>query len=295
MKRALVSIALIGLLGSAALAGDDDPPPTDVEELERRVELLTEELERLRTGDAATTEEDGGRFGLGPSASRVYRKKRGVSIGGYGEWNYQNFDATLDDGSPSSATDVADFLRLVLYAGYKFNDRILLNSEIEFEHGTTDDNGEVSVEFAYLDFFIRPEVNVRTGLMLVPVGLVNEVHEPTTYFGALRPAVERSILPTTWRELGAGVFGDVGPVSYRAYVTTSLDAEGFSSADGLRGGRQNGSEAAASDLALSARVDYTGLPGLRAGVSAFRGDSGQGRSLLGSTLAVTVTTLDVPA
>jgi hypothetical protein len=92
----------------------------------------------------------------------------------------------------------------VLYAGYKFTDRILFNTEIEFEHGSTEENGSVSVEFATLDFLIRDEVNARGGLVLLPVGFLNEIHEPPFYYGTHRPDVEEVILPTTWREVGAG-------------------------------------------------------------------------------------------
>jgi hypothetical protein len=234
----------------------------------------------------------GSEQGLGPSASKVYGIERGVSFGGYGEWLYQNFDTSLDDGTPSGAIDNADNLRLVMYAGYKYSDKILFNSEIEYEHASTGEEGEVSVEFAYLDFLFRPSLNVRTGLVLVPVGFLNEIHEPPTFLGARRPLVERVVLPATWRELGAGVWGTAGPLTYRGYLTTSLDASGFTASDGIRGGRQDGSEALAEDLALSGRLDYTGTPGLIAGVSFFTGDTGQGADVLGSTLDAGVTTLD---
>lgn len=285
----------------------DDPkaaqdPQSRIDELERKLEILTEEFERERRGDEAEAEpgegeaeHPGERYGLGPSASRVYGKKRGVAIGGYGEWLYQDFDDDLDDGTPSAEQDTADALRLVLYTGYRFNDKILLNSEIEFEHGTTDDEGEISVEFAYLDFFMRPELNFRTGLMLVPVGFINEVHEPPSFLGARRPEVETFLLPSTWRELGGGVFGDLGPFAYRAYLTTSLDGSGFEAIEGIREGRQNGSEAVAEDLAFSARFDYRGLPGFVAGVSAFQGDSGQNQEVSGEGIDGRVRTLDLHA
>jgi len=286
--------------GSAKKREDDANDQERIEELERKLAVLTEEFERLRDGvstgeEAPRADESGGKYGLGPAASGVYRKRQGVSIGGYGEWIYEDPSATLDDGSPSGAKATADFLRLVLYTGYKFNDRALFNSEIEFEHASTEDDGEVSVEFAYLDFFVRPEVNVRTGLVLVPVGWINEIHEPTTFLGVLRPDVEIVILPTTWRELGAGVFGELGPITYRGYLTTSLDGAGFTASEGIRGGRQAGSEAVAEDLALSARFDYEGVPGLIVGLSAFRGGSGQGATVGGEEVDGSVTTLDVHA
>jgi len=297
-----IGLVLGALAAGPAFAAEADTEEGDdarVEELERKVEILAEEVERLRGGEvsgdeaeAAAADDEGGRYGLGPAASKVYRSTGGVSLGGYGEWVYDGFDDTLDDGSASAATDTADYLRLVLYTGYKFTDSILFNSEIEFEHATTGEGGEVSVEFAYLDFLLRPAFNVRTGLVLVPVGFVNEIHEPTTFLSARRPDVETVILPSTWRELGAGVFGDVGPVAYRAYVTTSLAGDEFSAESGIRGGRQDASRAAAEDFAVLARVDYTAFPGLLAGVSGFRGDSGQGQTVGGETVDGTVTTFD---
>jgi hypothetical protein len=88
------------------------------------------------------------------------------------------------------------------------------------------------------------------------------------------------------------VWGTAGPVSYRGYLTTSLDASGFSAAEGIRGGRQDGSEAAAEDLAVSGRLDYTGLPGLLAGVSFFSGGTGQAQEVAGVEIDGSTTTLD---
>lgn len=253
-----------------------------ISELERQVEVLAREIENLKLGEAAV-EADKGKYGLAPAASKVYRTKRGVSIGGYGEMLYENFSSSREDGSPSGKKDQLDFLRAIVYFGYKFNDSIVFNSEIEFEHASTGKTGEVSVEFAYLDFLIREGFNVRTGMLLVPMGFVNELHEPPTFLGAKRPAVEQVIIPTTWRENGAGVFGEVGPVSYRAYVVTGLAgvpgtssrAGGFSES-GIRGGRSSGSRSAAEDFAVVGRIDWKPIEILTFGASAYTGGAGQG-------------------
>ncbi len=176
-----------------------------------------------------------------------------------------------------------DFLRAILYLGYKWNDRFLFNSEIEFEHASTDKSGVVSVEFAYIDFLYRPKINFRGGMVLIPVGFLNELHEPTVFYGVTRPQVERVIIPTTWRENGGGVFGDIGPFTYRSYVVAGLTSSGFSSSSGLRGGRQKGSKSIAEDFGWTGRLDLTGYPGFLVGGSFFVGDSGQGEtSLTGS-------------
>jgi len=254
-------------------------------ELERRIDLLAAELEKLRLGEAAVVA-DTGQYGLGPAASKVYRKEKGVSIGGYGEMLYQGFDDRRDDGSASGRTDQLDFLRAVLYVGYKFDDKWLFNSEIEWEHAADDKAGEVAVEFAYLDRLIRPEINARAGLLLLPMGFLNELHEPTVYLGARRPGVETQIIPSTWRENGLGLFGELGPVAYKSYLVNGLDASGFTAA-GLRGGRQKGSQAKAEDLAWVSRLDWNLAPGLLLGGSWYWGDSGQGRKdAAGATLGV---------
>lgn len=241
-------------------------------ELERRLDVLAQEIERLKIGEAADTATTGetGEYGFGPAASKIYRTERGLSIGGYGELLYQNFDGDRDDDAPSGKTDTFDLLRGVLYFGYKFNDRWLLNTEVEYEHA----GSEVSVEFAYIDYLWRPQANLRGGLLLIPMGFLNELHEPTVFLGARRPDIEQAIIPTTWRENGFGLFGDVGPVTYRTYIVNGFRGAGFT-AGGLRGGRQKGNQAKAEDFAWVGRLDFTGVPGLLVGGSAYIGDSGQ--------------------
>lgn len=260
-------------------------------ELERRIEVLAQEIERLRVGEAAAEAEESV-FGFGPAASKIYNTERGLSIGGYGELLYERFDDERDDGVASGRTDQADLLRGILYVGYKFNDRFLLNTEFEYEHASTGEGGEVSVEFAYVDWLWKPQASFRAGLLLIPMGFVNELHEPTVFLGARRPNVENAIIPTTWRENGFGLFGDAGPVSYRAYVVTGLDASGFN-AGGLRGGRQKGARAKAEDFAFVGRLDWSPAPGVLVGGSAYAGDSGQDvRTPAGEDVGVGTTMLE---
>jgi len=242
-------------------------------ELDRRLEILAAELERRELGTTGVQAVQG-RHGLAPAASKVYAVQPGVSIGGYGELLYQNFKTTTERGAPARRPDQFDLERAVLYFGYKFNEQWVFNSEIEIEHAASDDNGEVSAEFAYLDFLMQDEVNFRAGLLLIPMGFLNEMHEPTTFLSAARPMVERVLIPTTWRENGIGVFGDIGPVTYRSYLVNGFDAAGFK-ATGLRGGRQNGSKAKAENFASVTRVDVAALPGLTVGGSLYYGDSAQ--------------------
>jgi hypothetical protein len=235
-----------------------------IAELERKVEVLAGEIEKMRIGEAAqaTVSE----HGLGPAASKVYHAERGLSIGGYGEVLYQRFGA----GPNSEKTSEVDLRRAVLYFGYKFDDKWLLNSEVEYEHGLG-----AEVEFAYLDYLWKPQMSFRAGRLLLPVGLINELHEPIVYLGANRPDIETLIIPTTWREDGFGLFGQAGPFSYRTYLVAGFNAEGFTD-QGLVEGRQEGVESKADDVAWVGRLDYTGVPGLLAGGSIYTGNSGQG-------------------
>ena len=247
-----------------------------IEELERRLDVLAGELERRELGETAVRA-DSGEHGYGPAASKVYRTNQGLSVGGYGEVLYQGFDSTRDDGSAAGERDTLDLERAVVYLGYKLSDDWLFNSEIEYEHGAVGEEheGEVGVEFAYLDYLWKPQLSFRAGLVLVPMGFLNELHEPTVFLGARRPDVEDRIIPTTWRENGFGLFGEAGPFSYRTYVINGFDGSRFE-AEGLHEGKQDGSQAAAEDFAWVGRLDYHPVPGALVGASAYVGDSGQG-------------------
>jgi hypothetical protein len=262
--------------GPNTAAASDQAGSSDavrIEELRRRLEVLAAEVEQLRSGEAPQielTDERRRSLGLAPSAAATYRRaSEGVSFAGYGEMLLENFKSENESGTGGAPTTRLDFLRAILYAGYRFNDRFLFNSEIEIEHAN-----EISVEFAYVDYLANDNFTLRAGMVLLPLGLVNEFHEPTVFIGAKRPETEQRILPTTWRENGAGVLGSAGMVNFRAYVTNGLRGAAFTSA-GLRGGRQKGGNALAANLAFSGRVDVTPVPGIFGGAGFYRGGSGQ--------------------
>lgn len=265
-------------------------------ELYRRIDILTQEIEKMKLGEVAEPRYEAQR-GLGPAAAKVYRlKKSGVSLAGYGEVVYENYAATREDGKDANKPDQIDFLRSILYVGFRFNDWILFNSEIEFEHGTTGRTdakgkpiGEVSVEFGYVELMLSKLVNVRVGMILPPLGIINEKHEPSTFYPTLRPQVERFIIPSTWRATGIGAYGELLPsLGYRAYLVEGLNAASFSDNEGVRGGRQSGAKAIAEDFALTGKLDYTGFAGSTLGLDFYRGNSGQGaKDSLGAIDALT--------
>ncbi len=245
-------------------------------ELMRRVDILTQEIEKSKLGETGERKYER-HLGMGPAASQVYQlKKAGVSLAGYGEILYQNYSATTDAGAPATAKDQIDYVRHILYVGFRFNDFLLFNSETEVEHGSTGKGGEVSMEFGYIEAQLTSALNVRAGMMLVPVGIVNELHEPPTFFTTLRPETESAVIPTTWRANGFGVVGATkSGLSYKLYLVEGLNASQFS-ASGIRGGRQSGARSLAEDLGLAGRLDYSGVPGVNLGVSFYTGNSGQG-------------------
>jgi hypothetical protein len=282
---ALGAAVTLGL--STGSGAEPTAPPTATElaqqdrilELERKVEVLTEELAKIRVETAVpedTTAPLESYGGMAPAASKIYGIARGLSLGGYAEGNFRAFP----DGD---GTDTSDLLRLVVYSGYKFTEKLMFNSEIEFEHATTEENpsgeeGSVSVEFAALDYLWKDPLNLRGGLLLVPMGFLNEVHEPPFFYGVLRPLVETRIIPTTWSDNGAGIFGRLGEnLEYRAYALTALDAQGVRP-DSLRDARSNGNQSRAEDWAGVARLDWTPLEGLLLGGSVYSGEIDQGRS-----------------
>jgi hypothetical protein len=276
---------------AVAAVGAEEAEQIDLEELERRIEVLAAELEQLRSGETGRVElgeAEARALGLAPSAAALYRQKRGVSIAGYGEMLYENFASEDESGAATGGGARADFLRAILYAGYRFSDRFLFNSEIEVEHAD-----EIFVEFAYVDFLVNDALALRGGMVLLPMGLVNEFHEPNVFIGAKRPETEQAIIPSTWRENGFGVHGSKGRLAYRAYVVNGLRGSAFG-AGGVRGGRQKGSAALADDLAFSARLDVTPTPGVFFGASLYTGGSGQGEVALdGRDLQVGTTIFDL--
>jgi hypothetical protein len=276
LGRLAVIVAGLMLMGAPAKAQE---PDTTLARLQAQLDAITRQLEELQLGRDVVVEADTSVLGFGPAASKVYKVRQGVSLGGYGEVLYENFASETQSDVPSGLTDRIDALRAIVYVGYKFTDKILFNSEIEFEHGSTEEGGSVSVEFAYLDYRLSPRFGVRAGLILAPMGFLNEIHEPPAFLGAHRPETEQLIIPSTWRENGLGVFGGTESLSYRAYLINGLDATGFTAEEGLREGRQNGAEASAANFGAVGRVDYTGMLGLLVGTSAYIGKSGQGATL----------------
>jgi hypothetical protein len=189
--------------------------------------------------------------------------EKGITIGGY---------AQIDYNQPEGDNGTLDVHRMVMLLGYKFNDKVQFVTEIEYEHVK-----EVFVEQAFLQYSLNDNVNLRGGLMLVPMGIVNEYHEPPTFNGVERPSVDKSIVPSTWREIGIGVSGrlDKASLRYQAYIFNgfaSVNGTKFlGGKNGLRNGRQKGAVSTINTPNFSAKVDFYGIDGLRLGLSGYYG------------------------
>jgi hypothetical protein len=171
-----------------------------------------------------------------------------------------------------------DFHRFVLLVTHRFSDRIRFVSELELEHALVEgleEAGELELEQAYVDFLLSRRFNVRAGMLLAPIGIINERHEPPIYYGVERTFVDTVIIPTTWFDVGAGVHGELGRGwRYRAYVMSPLNAREFSAAEGIRGGIQKGSDTNIGRPAVTGRLEYVGIRGLTAAASFWTGRSG---------------------
>jgi hypothetical protein len=271
----LCGMALV-LLTSLAAAQSAPPSMEEVWEIVQRqqaeIAALRAELDEARQGMVATndkvaeTEErieaTGDVIDILAAADTGPRK---TSIGGYGELHYSQISADAGD------SDEIDFHRFVLFFGHEFSDRVRFFSEFELEHSLAGEGkpGEVELEQAYVEFGLTDNTYAKTGLFLLPLGIMNETHEPPTFYGVERNDVENIILPSTWWEAGAGLRGNLGNgLSWDAAVHSGLAIPtSGSSAFRVRSGRQKVAEAVASDLATTVRLKYTGVPGLELAAS----------------------------
>ena len=209
-----------------------------------------------------------------------------TSLGGYGELHWNSLQSK----------DEIDMHRFVLFIGHEFDARTRLYSELELEHSiaSAEDDGEVELEQAYIERDLTDTQHARAGVFLLPVGIMNEHHEPDVFYGVERNPVETNIIPSTWWEAGVGLHGDMASGwNYDAAVHSGLEVP-LAGDDAFlpREGRQEASEATAEDPAMTARIRYQGIPGLELSLSGqYQDDVTQGlgeraRALLWETHAV---------
>jgi hypothetical protein len=199
--------------------------------------------------------------------------KPAFSLGGYGELHL----SSAADGDGGRAGEV-DFHRFVLFFGHQYDENFRFYSELEMEHAYAGPGkpGAVELEQAFIEYGSQTlPFRVRAGLVLVPFGHLNTIHEPTAFHGVERPKVDNLIIPSTWREAGLGVVGTIGETAgYEAYLISGLNAAAFSAEKGLRGGRTAVAEAYAGAPAVVARLHAEPVIGLEVALSGYHGDAG---------------------
>jgi len=188
-----------------------------------------------------------------------------TSVHGYGETHWAAVEGT-------QAT--VDQHRFVIGVHSEISSWIHLNAEIDFEHAA---NGtKLEFEFGHLDFLVSDTLNFRVGTMLMPMGNLNEFHEPNNFYTVERPDFHKILMPSTWQQAGAGLFGSSGDLSYRLYVTNALitldDTRKFDNGSFGRGGRSQIREIEVGNVALTGRIEKK-APGGQAGFSFYTGDS----------------------
>jgi hypothetical protein len=278
-SKALLSTSLVALLTcSTAFAAD----PPSREEMWKVIQKQQREIKTL-SGNQKTTQKQVKQTKKAVEATadamkNVGSKKQGwwdrTSLGGYGEVHYNG-----------GSTDQIDIHRFVLFVGHEFNSRTRLFSEFEVEHALAGEGkpGEVEMEQAWIEFDINEQATARAGVFLLPIGILNETHEPTTFYGVERNRVENKIIPATWWEGGAGLAYNLdNGLRFDAAVHSGLDVPNATFLP--RSGRQKVAEATARDPAFTGRIRYTGIPGLELAsslqyqVDVTQGDSGDTES-----------------
>lgn len=272
------SLATALVISAASVAEAQQPPPTNeelwqvvqrqqaqIEALQRQLESTTERVTETDQRLQATAEQVEATGEFVDSLERPAEQR--TTIGGYGELHYNNLD--VDDGSGD--IDAIDYHRFVLFFGHRFNERVRFFSELELEHSLAGEGqpGEVELEQAYVDFALRGNTTARAGLFLIPIGILNETHEPPTFYGVERNDVESIVIPSTWWEGGGGFSGGFGNgLSWDIAMHSGLEMPTTgSSAFRVRSGRQKVADAIANDWAYTGRIRYRGIQGLELAAS----------------------------
>lgn len=271
MKQRLLLAAAIAALTTPLSHADATPSP---EEMWKIIQQQQQEIQRLKaqveasnsriqetevkvtaTADAIEAIDSGA---IGSSATAQWAEK--TTLGGYGEHHYNNFD---------NSDDKVDAHRFVLFVGHQFTDDLKFFSEVEIEHGFAGPDkapGEVELEQAYIQWDFADKHSLVMGQYLIPVGIINETHEPDTFYGVERNNVEKNIIPATWWETGAMAQGEILPgLSYNAAIHSGLKTPVGGK---VRDGRQKSAEAVAEDPAYTLRLKYTGVQGLELAATA---------------------------
>ena len=258
LKSAVSVIALAFTLNTTAFSDEGHKDHKHKHDLMKMLEKQQKEIDKLKKlilknskkVEATTTAiEEISEGAASPSSQSA------TTIGGYGEIHYNG-----------GKTPTVDYHRFVLFVGHEFSDSIRFFSELEVEHSIAGEGkvGEVELEQAYVEFDLHKGHKVQTGLMLVPVGILNETHEPPTFYGVERNNVEKRIIPATWWEAGikfSGIFSET--LSYDIMVSSGLDTS--AKLYNIRSGRRKVGKAPWESTAYTARLTWRPAAGIEVG------------------------------
>jgi FtsZ-binding cell division protein ZapB len=224
------------------------------------IQQLKAELNELKAAVKMQGEVQEASVGRIAKAAKKFEK---IHLGGYGELHYKEHET--DGGSKTKNVDAH---RFVLFFGYDYNEKVRFRSEFELEHGLVADTadgsngGEVELEQMYIEIDLTDETTTQAGVILLPVGILNENHEPPTFYGVERNDVEKYLIPSTWWAAGVKIAHKMS----NGITLEAMVSEGLKGATStyIRDGRQKSADADASKLAYTARITYTGMPGLKA-------------------------------
>jgi hypothetical protein len=261
MRLTTSALAVSALLSTSVMAAE----PTNEELLEilKKQQQQIEELKKSLDKTDKKVEETDQKVESSADAieQSMTASTSNTQIGGYGELHYNNIEDS----------ESIDFHRFVLFFGHEFTDSIRFFSELELEHALSGDGkpGEVELEQAYIEMDLTEQTKLKSGVFLIPVGIINETHEPPTFYGVERNPIEKNIIPATWWEAGAGLttqFGEGVNADFAIHSGLNVDITGSNSFL-IRNGRQKVAKANADSLAYTARLKYTAIPGLELAAS----------------------------
>lgn len=261
-KRKLFALAagwLVGLIGFQPLFAQD--PAGE----EQAVKSAVKESDRRGGVDSTLFTTTYGR--------PVYRKEgRRVYLGGYMDFEYKNFDGKID------TMRVHRFIPFI-YAD--ITNELHFASETEIEYGGPNNpkkDGEIKVEFVHLDYEFDEALVFRGGLLLVPMGRINRLHDSPLQDLTDRPVVSGAILPTTWTEAGAGFWGtlyphETGRLDYEVYTINGLASDGVTVnlTEGFKKVRGFQKQDNNKNSAFVGQVRYSPFLGLEVGLAAYHG------------------------
>ncbi len=268
----LVTIIVIFMISSLYSFAQGTAPSQEemwrmIQQQQKEIQSLKQKLNMVEK-DVSTTEERVEMIADMPSMGGAPSWADKTTVGGYGELHYNNLSNKGTSGRVDDK-DQIDFHRFVLFFGHEFSDRIRFFSEFELEHSIAGEgkNGEVELEQAYVDMDLNDYHTLRAGQFLIPIGILNETHEPPTFYGVERNEVEKNIIPATWWEGGIALTGQLVPdigLSYDIAYTSGLSVPDSAAAKNnftIRSGRTKVSEAIAESGAYTGRIKLN-QPGL---------------------------------